>query len=143
MVLALIVVTAAVAPAFATDWTVTQCVLESSRQPIHDGYQETTVYFTVTPRSVKLVSAAPLDASSSDLGFKVDKEPFVGIDRLDGDRAALFDSNYERVIEQFKAGTQLKVQLRFWPTWPATGSHSATLSLIGFTRAYGELAGCR
>ncbi len=101
------------------------------------------MYFTVTPRSVKLVSAAPLDASSSDLGFKVDKEPFVGIDRLDGDRAALFDSNYERVIEQFKAGTQLKVQLRFWPTWPATGSHSATLSLIGFTRAYGELAGCR
>jgi hypothetical protein len=35
------------------------------------------------------------------------------------------------------------VRLRFWPTWPATGTHSATFSLIGFTRAYEQLAGCR
>ena len=32
--------------------------------------------------------------------------------------------------------------LRFWPEWPATGTHSATFSLIGFTKAYGELSGC-
>ena len=25
---------------------------------------------------------------------------------------------------------------RFWPTWPATGTHAAVFSLIGFTRAY-------
>jgi hypothetical protein len=129
--------------AVATEWTVKQCVLESSPQPLSDGYQQTTVHFAVTPRSVALVSAAPLDAGTSPLGMKVDSEPFVGIDRLDGDRKALFDSNYERVVEQFKAGTQVKLMLRFWPTWPATGTQTTTLSLIGFTRAYGELAGCR
>lgn len=134
---------AAAAPAAGTEWTVNQCVLESSRQPVSDGYQQTTVHFAVTPRSVALVSAAPLDVTGSDIELKVDKEAFVPIDRLEGDRTALFDSSYERVVEQFKAGTQVKVQLRFWPTWPATGTHTATLSLIGFTRAYGELASCR
>jgi|SRR5437667_3193547 len=149
VVKALIVVVAtaaaATAPAAAnaTEWAVKQCVLESSPQPLSDGYQQTTVYFAVTPRSVALVSAAPLDAGTSELGLKVDSEPFVGVDRVDGDRKALFDANYERVVAQFKAGTQVKVQLRFWPTWPATGTHATTLSLIGFTRAYGELAGCR
>ena len=68
----------------------------------------------------------------------------VGVYLLNvADRKALFDSNYERVVAQFKAGTRVKVQLRFWPTWPATGTHATTLSLIGFTRAYGELAECR
>jgi hypothetical protein len=35
------------------------------------------------------------------------------------------------------------VQLRFWPTWPATGTHSVTFSLIGFTRAYAQLGDCK
>ena len=108
-----------------------------------DGYQQTSVYFSVTPRSVLLVSAAPLDAGSSDIGLKVDDEPFVRSDRLQGDRSAVFDSDHARVVAQFKAGHQVRVQLRFWPTWPATGTHAATLSLIGFTKAYEALAGCR
>jgi hypothetical protein len=143
VLLALILVTAAAAPAGATEWTVKQCVLESSRQPMPDGYQETTVHFVVTPRSVALVSQAPLDGTGQDLGVKVDAEPFVRIDKLDGDRRALLDSKYERLVAQFKAGAEVRVQLRFWPTWPATGTHATTLSLIGFTKAYSELSACR
>jgi hypothetical protein len=37
----------------------------------------------------------------------------------------------------------VQVQLRFWPTWPKTGTHSATFSLIGFTRTHAGLAECR
>jgi hypothetical protein len=65
------------------------------------------------------------------------------MDRLEGDRTAVFDSKYDRVVEQFKAGVQARLQLRFWPTWPATGPHSTTFSLIGFTKAYDQLSGCR
>jgi hypothetical protein len=108
-----------------------------------DGYQQTTVYFSITPRSVALISAAPLDGGAGDIGLAVDREPFVRMDRLDGDKIALFDSKHERVIAQLKAGTQVRVQLRFWPTWPATGAHATTMSLIGFTKAFGELSGCR
>jgi len=34
------------------------------------------------------------------------------------------------------------VQLRFWPTWPETGTHSVSFSLMGFTKAHGEAAKC-
>ena len=141
---------AVIGAARAEAWTVKpadgpdgRCVLESSRYTVPDGYQQTSVYFSVGARSFRLVSAAPMDAAAGDLGVKVDNEAFVRIDRLEGDKIALFDSNYAQMVEQFKAGGQARVQLRFWPTWPATGTHGTTVSLIGFTKAYGELAACR
>jgi hypothetical protein len=89
------------------------------------------------------VSGAPLDAGNGDIGLAVDREGFVKMDRLEGTKIALFDSKYDALVAQFKAGTQVRVQLRFWPTWPATGAHSTTLSLIGFTKGYGQLSECR
>src|ERR1051326_3317229 len=106
---------------------------------MRDGHQQTSVYFTVTPSSFALVSAAPLDAGAGDIGLAVDAEPFVPMDRLDGEKIARFDSKAPTLIGQFKAGARVQVQLRFWPTWPATGAHSATLSLIGFTKAFDEI----
>jgi hypothetical protein len=137
----------------AADWTVTtvaradgpglRCVLESSRQSLPDGYQKTTAYISVAPRSVVVTSASVLDGGFKDIGLVVDQGEFIVMDRLAGDKTAVFDSQYDRVVEQFKAGLQARVQLRFWPTWPATGAHSTTFSLIGFTKAYDQLAGCR
>ena len=43
------------------------------------------------------------------------------------------------LIDQFKAGLKARVQLRFWPTWPETGTHSVEVSLIGFTKAWEEM----
>ncbi|HEX2501390.1 MAG TPA: hypothetical protein VHO73_08005 [Methylomirabilota bacterium] len=126
-----------------TDGPGNRCIVESTRQPLPDGYQTTTAYVTVDSRSVVVTSGSNLDASFSDIGLVVDQEPLVPMDRLGGTKTALFDTKYGRLVELFKAGARLRVQLRFWPEWPATGTHSATFSLIGFTKAYGELAGCR
>ena len=126
-----------------TDGPGTRCVIESSRQSLPDGYQDTTAYVTVDSRSVVVTSGSNLDPGNSDIGLFVDQEPPVLMDRLLGTKAALFDAKYARLIELFKAGARVRVQLRFWPEWPATGTHAATFSLIGFTKAYGELAGCR
>jgi hypothetical protein len=117
--------------------------LESARQSLSDGYQDTTAYVTVDARSVTVTSASNLDGSFSDIGLVIDQEPLVPMDRLAGMKTAQFDSKYGRLVELFKAGVRLRVQLRFWPEWPATGTHSATFSLIGFTKAYGEFAACR
>jgi len=132
------------------DWTVKEaegpevrCLVESSRQPVWDGYQQSAAYFVVTSRSVAVVSPSIFDGGSSDIGLAVDDEGFIRMDRLDREKSALFDTKYDRVVAQFKAGKQVRVQLRFWPTWPATGTHSTTISLIGFTKAYGQLSGCR
>ena len=139
-------------PAGAEEWTVktvprtdgpgTRCVMESARQSLSDGYQDTTAYVTVDAKSVTVTSASNLDGSFSDVGMIIDQEPLVPMDRLAGIKTAQFDAKYGRLVELFKAGVRLRVQLRFWPEWPATGTHSATFSLIGFTKAYGELAGC-
>lgn len=139
--------------AAAADWAVktvaradgpgVRCVLESSRQSLSDGYQKTTVYLSVAPRSVTVTSGSVLDAGFKDIGLVVDQGEFIPMDRLNGDRTAVFESHYDRVVEQFKTGLQARVQLRFWPTWPATGTHSTTFSLIGFTKAHDQLAGCR
>jgi hypothetical protein len=126
-----------------TDGSGTRCVLESVRQSLSDGYQDTTAYVTVDDRSVTVTSASNLDASARDIGLAVDQEPLIPLDRLTGTKTAAFETQYGRLVELFKAGSRLRVQLRFWPEWPATGTHSATFSLIGFTKAYGELAGCR
>jgi len=140
-------------PAAADDWTVktvpradgtgTRCVLESVRQSLTDGYQDTTAYVTVDDHSVTVTSASNLDPGNADIGLVIDQEPLVPMDRLVGTKTASFDTKYSRLVALFKAGVRLRVQLRFWPEWPATGTHSATISLIGFTKAYGELAACR
>jgi hypothetical protein len=118
-------------------------VVESARETLSDGYQTTTAHIVVDGRSVAVTSASNLDPGSADIGLVVDQEPLVPMDRLAGVKTAVFESRYARLIELFKAGLRARAQLRFWPEWPATGSHSATFSLLGFTKAYGELAGCR
>jgi hypothetical protein len=137
------------AAAAATQWAVktdrpsAPCVLESSRESVWDGYQKTTAYFSITARSVSLISAAPFDGDAGDIGLAVDDETVIKMDRLGGDKVALFDSKFDRLIEQLKAGQEARVQMRFWPTWPVTGAHSVKFSLIGFTRAYTQLSACR
>jgi hypothetical protein len=137
----------------AADWTVkslarpdaagVRCMLESSRQSLPDGYQKTTAYISVASRSVTVTSVSVLDGGFKDIGLVVDQGELIPMDRLEGDKTAVFESQYDRVVQQFKAGLQARVQLRFWPTWPATGAHSTTFSLIGFTKAYDQLSGCR
>jgi hypothetical protein len=126
-----------------TDGSGTRCVVESTRQSLSDGYQTTTAVVTVDGRSVSVTSASNLDPGLGDIGLVVDQEPLVPMDRLAGPKTALFESTHARLVELLKAGLRLRAQLRFWPEWPATGPHAVTFSLIGFTKAYGELAGCR
>ena len=126
----------------STDASGTRCVLESASQSLSDGYQTTTARITVDKASVRVTSASNLDESFRDIALVVDQREFVPTDGLGGEKTARFDSKYSHVVQQFKEGVRVRVQLRFWPTWPATGLHSVTFSLIGFTRAYGELSAC-
>ena len=133
-------------PAGAEEWTVktvprtdgpgTRCIMESVRQSLSDGYQDTTAYVTVDARSVTVTSASNLDGSFSDIGLVIDQEPPVPMDRLAGIKTAQFDAKYGRLVELFKAVASVSGSSSGWgPEWPATGTHSATFSLIGFTKA--------
>lgn len=120
------------------------CAIRSDTEQMSDGYRETPAYLLVTPDAVVARTDSPLDDSFADVGIQVDEEDFLPMDRVLERQSAMFTSGYDELVAQFKKGKIARVQLRFWPTWPATGTHSASFSLIGFTKAYDEIVGaCR
>ena len=132
----------------AADWTVKSgdgsgCILESSPESLPDGYQTTTARIRVDGKTVSVSSPSVFDTGFNDIRIVVDEQEMFPIDRLADPRTAVFESRYAALVEQFKRGLRASVRLRFWPTWPATGTHSATFSLIGFTRAHSQLGECK
>jgi hypothetical protein len=132
----------------AGEWAVkpgagSACVLESSAESLSDGYQTIQARIQVDGKTVSVTSPSVLDPGFNDIGVFVDQQEMIPADRLAGPRTALFESRYGTLVDQFKRGLSARIQLRFWPTWPATGPHSATFSLIGFTRAYARLDECK
>ena len=132
----------------AADWTVKSgdgsgCILESSPESLSDGYQTTTARIRVDGKTVSVSSPSVFDTGFNDIRIVVDEQEAFPMDRLADPRTAVFESRHAALVEQFKRGLRARVQLRFWPTWPATGTHSATFSLIGFTRAHLQLGGCK
>lgn len=130
------------------DWTVKSgdgsgCILESSAESLPDGYQTTTARIRVDGKTVSVSSPSVFDTGFNDIRIVVDEQEMFPIDRLADPRTAVFESRYAALVEQFKRGLRASVRLRFWPTWPATGTHAATFSLIGFTRAHAQLGECK
>jgi hypothetical protein len=125
-----------------TEGSTVKCRLESDKAPVNDGYQNVTAQLLVTAGGVvQIVSESTLDFGSADIGIQVDKDPFVKADKLAGDKTVVFEASAPTLVPRFKAGLSARAQLRFWPTWPVTGTHDAVFSLIGFTKAYDEMVG--
>jgi hypothetical protein len=121
------------------------CRLDSDKASVSDGYQTTSVQVRVTASEVRVLSDSTFDGGKNDLLIQVDKNEAVKADGLDGVKVVVFKGPAAAsLIAQFKAGLKARVQLRFWPSWPETGTHAVVLSLIGFTRAWDEMqASCR
>ncbi len=126
-----------------TDGGTVKCHLESEKAPVNDGYQKVTAQLIVNAdNSIQIISLSTFDGGSGDIGIQVDKNAFVKFEKLSNDKTVAFDAASTAVlIPQFKAGLRARAQLRFWPTWPVTGTHDADISLIGFTKAYEEMVG--
>jgi hypothetical protein len=137
-------------PLVGAEWMVTPapapgsgCILESSPEALSDGYQTTSARIRVDGKTVSVLSKSVFDGGFNDIGVAVDQDAMIPMDRLADPRTALFQSRYGLLVEQFKRGVKARVVLRFWPTWPATGTHDAVFSLIGFTRAYARMEECK
>jgi len=122
--------------------TAGRCYLQSDTKTLSDGYQDTHATMLVQHEAVLVQTAAPLDVSFADIGLQVDKQALIPMDTLSERKTAQFTTSYATLIEQFKRGYSVRVQLRFWPTWPATGTHEVTFSLLGFTKAYTDMLAC-
>lgn len=131
-----------------------RCVLVSDVLSVQDGYQQTQVYMMVSADAIVVKTKSPLDDSFGDIGLQVDKHDFIPLDKIVDERSALFASSYAKILEQITKGSapvkkgqkpplsKVRVQLRFWPTWPATGTHDVEFSLANFSKAYAEMVAC-
>ena len=131
----------------AADWSLQSggaegCWLESPIKEMETGYNQARVKILVEKARVVIESDAKLDDAFGDLGLTVDRKARIGVDRIEGERKAVVASDYDTLIGQFKAGLRVALQLRFWPTWPTTGTHGADFSLVGFSKAYAGLEAC-
>lgn len=139
-----------VTAALAENWEVSPaprggkktCLLVSAKQPVNDGYQDVRAQIVVDGSTIVVKSDSVLDPGFSDIGLAVANHPFISADQVRGRKQAVFEKQHAKIVQLFKDGREVRVQLRFWPTWPATGTHSASFSLMGFTKAYGEAAKC-
>ena len=120
-----------------------RCILESEKEALYDGYQDTEAFMRLDDKSLLVMTESNIDPNFSDVGLQVDEYGFIRMDKVSMEKRALFESEIATIINQFKAGVTAKVQLRFWPTWPATKTYSVTFSLIGFREAYAASLRCK
>ena len=119
-----------------------RCMLESVKKVLNDGYQNTEIVLRVDERALLVVTKSNIDAGKGDIGLQVDDHEFIPMDKVYLEQNIVFEKDVANIIAQFKKGLKAKFTLRFWPTYPDTGSKALTFSLIGFTKAYGDLADC-
>ncbi|MGD2056745.1 MAG: hypothetical protein PVJ15_08055 [Gammaproteobacteria bacterium] len=136
--------------AAAAEWSVVDsvpgvagCVLETEEISLFDGYQDTRLKLRVGDGVLQVRTDSNIDLGFDDVGLAVDDKDFVPADAIVDEKHIQFNAFDDGILEQFIRGRTVKLFLRFWPTYPATGRHEASFSLIGFTRAYKRYQMCR
>ena len=112
------------------------CLLVSAPQTLHDGYQTAQVQLEFDNNALIVVSDANFDTTGVALGLAVDGGAFIAADSLQDKGRLAFTQTIATLTEHFIKGDKVRLQLRFWPTWPETGDKFVSFSLLGFTRAY-------
>jgi hypothetical protein len=140
---------AAASPARA-DWSIQPesagspgCTLESASITMHDGYQDTRVRLNIDEQRLLVITESNIDSGFGDLDLQVDGRASIPADTVADEQSVLFTTNIATIVEQFRKGNSARINLRFWPTYPATQRYSAKFSLNGFTRAWNEYLECR
>ncbi len=122
-----------------------RCLLISEPAITPDGYDSASVQLVFNGDRLLVVTDSEIDASFADLQLMVDDKPPMHGNQLAQKKMTLvFDPISPDLVQQLRAGRQVTVFLRFWPTWPATERFAVPFSLIGFSRAHDSFnQGCR
>ena len=119
------------------------CSLETEESSLFDGYQDTRLQLSVGDGELRVKTESNIDLSFNDVGLAVDGRDFIPADAVADEMHVVFSSGIEALLEQFIRGHAGTVDLRFWPSYPATQRYEARFSLMGFTRAYYNYMDCR
>ncbi len=119
------------------------CVLESNKVYFYDGHDNTGLKLRLLNGGLYLVTKSNIDISFKDIGIKVGKNALVHADRVVDDQTVLIEKQLPQLLSQLDKNDEAKIQLRFWPTYPATQTYSENIRLSGFKEAYQEYKSCK
>jgi hypothetical protein len=135
-----------------TNWEVTQgmdklsqksmCLLESDSQSVDDGRTTTPMRIVFNGKTFLVMTHSKIDLSYPQLGLHVDSKSVLAIDRVYKETAAVFESDADKIREQFIKGRVAYIALGFWPSWPKSHTVVTRFSLMGFHAAYRDYLGC-
>jgi hypothetical protein len=128
------------------NWRVSEsspCFLFTPVKSIDDGQGETPVALRLDAKRLYVTTNSNIDAEFGDLGISVDGKDMILVDSVVRDTNVVFETGALTLVEQFIAGSNATLQLRFWPTWPSTGPKTVEFSLIGFTKAHNQMKECQ
>lgn len=120
-----------------------KCVLESNRIDFFDGHDNTGLTFRVLDDQLIMLTKSNIDMTFHDVGLQVGKNEFLHADSVMQDQNVVFSKEMPRLITQLRKSSETRVQLRFWPTYPATKAYSELVSLDGFLPAYESYKDCQ
>lgn len=119
------------------------CTLVTLTKKMNDGQGETTVWLELSDKELLIKTKSDIDKSFNDIAIQIDDKKKIELDEVRSDTDVVFSKSIIDITKEFIEGNNVKVQLRFWPTWPTSGLKSIDFSLLGFTKAYESLLTCK
>ena len=119
------------------------CVLESNKIDFFDGHDNTGLMFRVVNDELYLLTKSNIDISFKDIGVQVGDNAFMHAERVVDDQNVVIKNELPALITQLRKTKQARIQLRFWPTYPATQTYSEVVNLDGLVSAYDEYQSCK
>jgi len=119
--------------------TNTKVCLMEKKFFIHDGSSSLAARMIVVGKDVIIAVNGRVDKNYKSTGLKVDWRRRVPFHRIVSNKANGWDyvvfrgMGKELKVHKFELGAFARVTLGFWPTWPATRTHTSAVSLDGFT----------
>ena len=120
-----------------------KCVLESNKIDFYDGYDNTGLKFRVLNNELYLLTKSNIDMSFNDVGIEISKNEFLHADKVVMDQDVLFRKEMPAFLSKLNQSSDIRVQLRFWPSYPATKTYSKMVAFNGFLSAYEAYTDCR
>ena len=119
------------------------CLLISAERQSYDGQGKTAIQLIYNGQALIARTRSNIDLSYPGVGLQVDNYDPQPIDRLLGETSVVFDSQPDKIRDQFIQGRRARLALGFWPTWPKTKTVITEFNLLGFTRAWQRFQQCQ
>ncbi|MAR91257.1 MAG: hypothetical protein CML06_10350 [Pseudomonadales bacterium] len=120
-----------------------RCNLRSKPVPLADSAGGTQATLVVSTDQWRLDTGSDIDLSYPGTGLTLDSGRQFTFSGLQGATNVVIQAPPGELVQALSGAGSLQVALGFWPTWPQTETHSASIPIADFPRAYASWKLCQ